>query len=100
MKTMTKEQLHQWIEHGPEKEEEEPKAIYSRKDREYFEGIIRNLVHDLYSLKDSPLINDKRVAFYFCKMVNALIALKVLGSQALEEKGKERATNEASSRMD
>ncbi len=89
MKTLTKEQLHQWIEHGPEKEE--PKPLYTRKDKEEFERIIRNLVHDLSSLKESPLINDKGVAFYFCKMVNALTPMKVLGCQALEEdtKGKE-----------
>ena len=85
MKTLTKEQLHDWIERGPEKKDE-PKPIYTRKDREDFERIIRNIVHDLSSLKESPLIHDKGVAFYFCKMVNALTPLKVLGSQALEEK--------------
>lgn len=88
MKTLTKEQFHDWIEHGPEKKDE-PKPIYTRKDREDFERIVSNLVHDLSCLKESPVINDKGVAFYFCKMVNALTPLKVLGSQALEERKKE-----------
>lgn len=82
MKTLTKEKLQDWMENGPEKPSDE-KPCYTRRDREEFEKMIGNLVHDLSCLKNSPLINEKGVALYFCKMVNALTPMKVLGIQAL-----------------
>lgn len=82
MKTLTKEKLQDWIENGPEKPSDE-KPAYTRKDREDFERMVNNLAHALSCLKDSPLINEKGVAFYFNKIANAIVPMKVLGSQAL-----------------